>query len=252
MLRKTGMKPQIVKLLVQCAGLAALSLSAAACSSSNEPKSPEKVASEQTEAANRLDDAAQLVSQFRTNIPDQIATRGRCAVVLPSLVKGGLVFGGQSGHGFAACQTATGWSAPAPVTVSGGSFGAQIGVQSTALLAILTTDSAKQALESGNFKVGTDASAAAGPVGTGTKSAADVGAKSEVLSYSRSKGLYAGVSLNGSSIKPDDDAIVTMYGGPIPIRSILEGQVAMPNDASARRFTAALTQAFPAGRLAQR
>ena len=104
-------------------GLVTLSLALAACTSSEPAQSPSNVASEQAKSANRLDDAAELVSLFRQQIPDSVAMRARCIMVVPSLVTAGLVFGGQSGRGFASCQTPSGWSAPAPMTIRGGPSG---------------------------------------------------------------------------------------------------------------------------------
>jgi lipid-binding SYLF domain-containing protein len=248
-LQMIDMKLHIVGNLV---ALATLSLALAACSSNESARSPEKVSSERATTATRLDSAAALLSDFRQNIPDPIASRAHCVVIVPRLVKGGLLVGGQSGNGFTACKTSAGWSAPAPITVSGGSLGAQVGVESTDLLALVMTESAKYALEGGNFKVGTDASAAAGPVTKG-RAAPDLEAKGDFLSYTHSNtGLYAGVSLTGTNLKPDQDATFALYGAPLELRSILEGQAPLPNEPAAQRFAAALARALPSGRVAQR
>ena len=142
------MKPYIVRNLVPEVGvIVTFSLALAACSSA---QTPEKVASERAETATRLDSAAALVSDFRQNIPDSIARNTRCVVVVPGLVKGGLFVGGQSGSGFTACQMASGrWSPPAPVSVSGGSLGAQVGVESADVLALVMTEYAKFTLDPG-------------------------------------------------------------------------------------------------------
>jgi SH3 domain-containing YSC84-like protein 1 len=245
------MKSHIVRNLVAEVGLVTLSLALAACSSNESAQSPERVSSERAATATRLDSAAALVSDFRQNVPDPIARNTRCVLVVPRLVRGGLFVGAQSGSGFTACQTPVGWSPPAPVTFSGGSLGAQVGVQSSDVLALVMTDSAKFALEGGNFKVGTDASAAAGPVAKGRGT--DVEAKGDILSYTHSgAGLYAGVSLTGTNVRPDRDATFALYGAPIELRSILEGQAPLPSDPAAHRFAAALTRAIPSGRVAQR
>jgi lipid-binding SYLF domain-containing protein len=248
-LRIDNMKPHIVRNLVPRVGLiVTVSLALAACSSA---QSPDKVASERSSTATRLDTAAALVSDFRQNIPDPVAKNARCVLVVPRLVTAGLVVGGTSGNGFTACQTPTGWSPPAPVTVSGGSLGAQIGVQSSDVLALVMSESGKLALEGGNFKAGTDVSAAAGPVAKGRGS--DLEAKGDLLSYTRSgAGLYAGVSLTGTTVKPDQDAISALYGAPLPLRSILEGEAPAPSDPAAQRFTAAVARAIPSGGVAQR
>jgi lipid-binding SYLF domain-containing protein len=249
-LEAIDMKPYIVRNLVPEVGvIITLSLALAACSSA---QSPEKVASERAETATRLDSAAALMSDFRQNIPDSIARNARCVVVVPSLVKGGLFVGAQSGSGFTACQTPTGWSPPAPISVAGGSLGAQVGVQSADVLALVMTESAKFTLEGGNLKAGTDASAAAGPVAKG-RQAPNLDATGDILSYTHSgAGLYAGVSLTGTTVKPDQDATFALYGAPLQLRSILEGQAPLPSDPAAQRFAAALAQAIPSGSVAQR
>ena len=178
---------------------------------------------------------------------DDVAARARCVVIVPSLKKGGLIIGGQSGRGFAACRTGAGWSGPAPVTMSGGTFGAQIGFQSSDVLALIMTEKAEHALEAGKFKVGVDASASAGPVGTGRGT--QIGA--DVQSYSRSQGLFAGATLDGTSIDADTDAMTALYGPTTVFSSILEGQVAPPPQTEVNRFLATMREFFPRTPVAQ-
>jgi lipid-binding SYLF domain-containing protein len=171
-----------------------------------------------------------------------VVARARCVVVVPSLKKGGLIVGGQSGRGFATCITDHGWSAPGPVQVSGGTFGAQIGFQSSDVLALVTSEKAMRTLEAGSLKVGVDASAAAGPVGTGRgRQFGDA----EVLSYTRSSGLFAGATLDGTGIQADPDAIVALYGSTATFGGILEGLVAPPPRSEVKRFLGAMRESFP-------
>lgn len=230
-------------------GLAAAALALGACSSSSEhAQSPAALDTARTDALARLDQSTASVTQFHQQIADDVAARARCVVVVPTLKKGGLIVGGQSGRGFATCRTADGWSAPAPVQVGGGTFGAQVGFQSSDVLALVTSDKAMRTLESGKLKVGVDASAAAGPVGTGRgRQFGDA----EVLSYSRSQGLFAGATLDGTGIDADQDAISAFYGPTATFGSILEGQVAPPPQTEVSRFLAAMREAFPSTPVAQ-
>ncbi len=217
-------------------GVAALG----ACSHENKESTTEttaaKVESARADAIERLDQSAQLVNDFGGQISDQTKSNAQCVIAVPSLKKGGLVIGAEGGSGYASCQTQKGWSAPAPITMTGGTFGAQIGYQSADVLALVDSAKGRRALESGNFRVGADASAAAGPVGTGRGSAT-----ADLATYSRSKGLYAGAELNGATITADDDATRAPYGSPHSLIAILGGKVARPKDPAAERFEASLS-----------
>jgi lipid-binding SYLF domain-containing protein len=227
---------------------AALAIGACSSSSSEHAQSPAALDTAKTDALARLDQSTDTVTQFHGKIADDVAARARCVVIVPSLKKGGLIVGGQSGKGFATCKTAHGWSGPAPLTMGGGTFGAQIGFQSSDVLALVTTDKAKQTLEAGKLKVGVDASAAAGPVGTGRgKQFGDA----EILSYTRSSGLFAGATLDGTGIDADQDAIAAFYGPSATFSSILEAQVAPPPKTEVKRFLAAMSEAFPPTPVAQ-
>jgi lipid-binding SYLF domain-containing protein len=219
----------------------------AACSSSSSQSAETtaaKLAPVRAEALDRLEQSAQLVTQLGEKVPKQVASRTQCLVVIPSLVKAGVVVGGQSGHGYATCETAHGWSAPAPVTISGGTIGAQLGVASTELLALVTSEKGMNALLTGNFRVGVDASATAGPVGTGRGSSTDVGEGGDLVSYSRSKGLFAGANLEGSSIKADEDATRALYGAPHEMKEVLRGGVPAPNEVASHNFLSAVGGGF--------
>jgi lipid-binding SYLF domain-containing protein len=224
-------------------GLVSASLALGACSSSNEhAQSPAALDTARTDSLARLEQSTASVAMFRQQIADDVAARARCVVVVPSLQKGGLIVGAQTGRGFATCRTSNGWSGPAPVQVSGGTFGAQVGFQNSEVLSLVTSDQAMHALEAGKLKVGVDASAAAGPVGTGR--GRQFG-NAEILSYSRSSGLFAGATLDGTSIDADQNAIMALYGPTAIFGAILEGQVAPPPQAEVTRFLAAMRETFP-------
>lgn len=230
---------------IAIAGAITAALCLGACSTSNEhPQSPAALETARSEALARLEDSTSIVTQSRDQIPEDIAAQARCIVVVPSMKKGGLIVGGESGRGFAACQTANGWSGPAPVRIGGGTFGAQVGFQSADVLALLTSESASRKLESGKLTVGVDASAAAGPVGKG-RGKYEGGGPSEIVTYSRAQGLFAGATLNGTSIGADADATEALYGSPVSMRSILHGDVPPPPQPEVARFRTALRDAFP-------
>lgn len=238
---------QAVAVVAVAFGAAAL----AACSS-NKSSPPEttaaKVDSARADAIERLDKSAQVIGDLRTKIPDSVAASTKCVVVVPSLVKAGVVIGGQSGKGYATCQTANGWSAPAAISISGGTLGAQLGAQSMELVALVKSDKGTRALQTGNFKVGVDASAAAGPVGTGRQSSTDVSEGGDLVSYSRAKGLYAGANLNGSTISTDEDSMRALYGTKVELPAVLGGSVPPPNEPAVQRFLGAAQQGFGSGR----
>jgi lipid-binding SYLF domain-containing protein len=164
----------------------------------------------------------------------------KCVAVIPKLVKGAFVVGGEHGNGVATCRTSSGWSAPAPFSVSGISWGPQIGGKSTDLVMFIMNDQGMQDLMSGHFKVGADVSAVAGPVGR--QASAEAGWKAGILTYSSSKGAFIGASLNGAEIHQDNKATQDWYGSKISFKDILMGQAQVPNDA-ARAFVNAIQNA---------
>jgi lipid-binding SYLF domain-containing protein len=220
-----------------------------ACSSSNEkPASSANNANtkQHNEAVDRLDSATRLVTDFREKVPYEIAREVKCVVAIPNMTQGGLIVGARGGRGFAGCRKGEGsdWGSPAPVSISGGTFGAQIGMQTVDLMLLGMTDKARSALEAGKFQLGVDASASAGTVGTGTGRDFKLG--SDVLTYARSQGLFAGATFSGGSISRDDDATQALYGGMPSLMTMLEGGVPMPG-ASAGRFMTALRNSFGPG-----
>jgi len=183
-------------------------------------------------AAGRVESAATVLSEIMATpdkgIPEEILSSAKCVAVVPSLLKGGFILGAAHGRGVATCRTDNGWSAPAPFSMTGGSFGFQIGVQGVDLVMMIMNDRGMQALLGSKFKVGLDASAAAGPVGRHAEGSTDWKMRAEVLTYSRARGLFAGVTINGSTITADEDATRELYGRMVPFKTILTGAVATP------------------------
>jgi len=162
-------------------------------------------------------------------IPEGIMHDAKCVAVIPSMVKVAFVFGGNHGKGVATCRTENGlWSAPAPITITGGSWGLQIGGQAIDLVLIVTNDNGMQHLLSSKFKLGADASAAAGPVGRDAAADTDWKLRAEVLTYSRARGIFAGIDLNGAAITQDKDETRILYGSFVPFPDILSGKVPPP------------------------
>jgi lipid-binding SYLF domain-containing protein len=192
--------------------------------------SPE--AAERDKAIARLDDAAKSLNQLLAapdnGIPDEVFTKAKCVAVIPSLVKGGFIFGAEHGRGVASCRTAKGWSAPAFFTVTGGSWGAQIGAEGVDLVMLIMDDNGMNQLLAAKFKVGGAVSASAGPVGRHASADTSWKMNASVLTYSRSRGLFAGATLNGTTIKEDENAMRAYYGRTVGFRPVLSGQVKDP------------------------
>jgi lipid-binding SYLF domain-containing protein len=164
-------------------------------------------------------------------IPQDLLGSAKCIAIIPGEKRAAFVFGGSYGRGLVTCRTGSGWSAPAFLMVSGGSFGFQIGGSSTDIIMIFRNRTGMDHLLSDKFKVGADASAAAGPVGRTAAAATDAEMHAEILTYSRSRGVFAGVSLNGAVVKPDRSADQAMYGADIEPTSILDGHATVPAEA---------------------
>ncbi len=196
-------------------------------------------------AKERAQSAATVLEEIMATpdkgIPEEILTSAKCIAVVPSLLKGGFVLGAAHGKGFATCRTSSGWSAPAPFTITGGSIGFQIGGQAVDLVMTIMNDRGMQALLSSKFKIGADASAAAGPVGRHVEGSTDWKMRAEVLTYSRARGLFAGVTLNGNAIRQDNDSTGELYGRFVPFKTILTGATQMPRDGEP--FVAAVRKA---------
>lgn len=170
----------------------------------------------------------EIMSAQDRSIPMNILDQATCVAVVPGLLKGAFVFGGQYGQGVVTCRTGHGWSAPVFIRMAGGSFGFQIGGQSTDLVLVAVNDRGFQDLLKSKFKIGGDASAAAGPVGRSGQAATDWKMNAELLSYSRNKGLFAGIDLDGTSVSQNREDTNTYYGSPHTFESILKGDVPVP------------------------
>jgi len=175
----------------------------------------------------------QIMGAQDRSIPMNILQQATCVGVVPGLLKGAFVFGGQYGQGVVTCRTPKGWSAPVFIRMAGGSFGFQIGGQSTDLVLVAVNDRGFQDLLKNKFKIGGDASAAAGPVGRSGQAATDWKMNAELLSYSRNKGLFAGIDLDGTSVSQNQEDTNIYFGRPHTFESVLRGDVAVPQGAVA-------------------
>jgi lipid-binding SYLF domain-containing protein len=182
-------------------------------------------------------------------IPDEVLEHARCIAVVPHLVKGGFVFGAEGGRGVATCRTPDGWSAPAFFAITGGSWGLQIGVEGIDLVMVIQGDKGMDRLIGSKFEIGGDASAAAGPVGRHASADTDWKLNTEILTYSRARGIFAGITLNGAAIRRDDDSTEAIYGAEIPTRRLLRGDVPAPP--SAEPFLDAVRNAKQQARAAE-
>jgi lipid-binding SYLF domain-containing protein len=174
-------------------------------------------------------------------IPEEVLSGAKCIVIVPNLVKAGFIIGGKHGRGVASCRTPEGWSAPAFVSVGGGSWGLQIGVEGVDLVLLVMNDRGLQHLLSSKFELTGEGSVAAGPVGRHASAGTDWTLNTEVLTYSRAKGAFAGLTLEGAVVEQDNDSTRAIYGKHMMFRSILSGRVATPRSADA--FVAAVSDA---------
>src|ERR1700731_1866790 len=192
-------------------------------------------ASAREDATDRLDKATQVMHEIMgmpdTGFPEEVLQHARCIAVVPHMVKGGFIFGGKGGKGVATCRTANGWSAQAFITISGGSWGLQIGVEAVDVVMIIQNEKGMQRLLSSNFQIRGDASAAAGPVGRHAEAGTDWKMDTEIMTYSRAKGAFAGLTLEGASLRQDNDSRRAMYGRKVTTRALLLGKVPAPSAA---------------------
>ncbi len=190
----------------------------------------------------RLDHAGTVLHEIMSapdkGIPEEVLEHSKCIAVVPHMLKGGFVFGAENGRGVATCRTANGWSAPAFFTITGGSWGLQIGIEGVDLVMVIENEDGMKHLINSNFELGADASAAAGPVGRHASADTNWKLSTEVLTYSRAHGLFAGLTLNGAAIRRDDDSTDAIYGHDVSTRHILDGGEAVP--AAANSFLEAV------------
>src|ERR1700690_2335548 len=174
-------------------------------------------------------------------IPEEVLSGAKCILVVPDLIKGGFIIGGKHGRGVASCRTSAGWSAPAFVSVGGGSWGLQIGVEGVDLVMLVMNDQGFQHLLSSKFELTGEGSVAAGPVGRHASAGTDWKMNTEMLTYSRSKGIFAGLTLEGAVIEQDNDSTRAIYGKDMAFRNILSGNAPAPRSADA--FLKAVSEA---------
>lgn len=197
----------------------------------------------ETKPSKRLRNATEAFTEAMRapdkGIPQDLMDRAQCVIVVPGLKKGAFGVGGKYGRGFASCRRCGhGWSAPAAVAIEGGSFGFQLGGSSTDVIMLVMKESGMNRLLGNKFTIGGEAAAAAGPVGRSTSANTDVLMRAEILSWSRSRGLFAGLSLEGATLRPDTSQDNKLYGRDITNKEILEGGVRTPS--AARPFVSAL------------
>jgi len=192
-------------------------------------------ASDREDDVSRIDRATEVFHEIMSapdkGIPREVLESAKCIAIIPGEKKFAFIFGGNYGRGVATCHTEHGWSAPMFVAVDGGSVGYQIGGSSTDLVMIFMNDHALRSLLSDKFKLGGDATVAAGPVGRQAAADTDLKLSAEILSYSRSKGIFAGVSLDGAVVQTDKSGDHAMYGEDVTHREILSGKITAPESA---------------------
>jgi len=223
------MNKSLLVVLVLCLNLAAFG--------ADEQPRPSKAALRAQAAADVLDEIQGAPDK---GIPQDVLGSAECVAVVPSLLKGGFIVGGRFGRGLASCRTPKGWSAPAFFTVKGGSVGFQIGGQAVDLVMLIMNNDGMQHLLSSQFSLGADASVAAGPVGRHAEGNTDWKMRAQVLTYSRARGIFAGVSLAGAVINQDKDSTREFYGRMVPFKTSLTGEVDPP--AGANTFLTALAK----------
>ena len=198
------------------------------------------------DAAPRLEAAADMMTEIMSapdkGIPQDLLEKAHCIVVVPGLKKGAFIIGGKYGKGFMLCRKASGvgWSAPAAIRIEGGSFGFQIGGSETDVVLLVNSETGAKKLLASKFTLGANAQAAAGPVGRDSSAETDAQLHAEILTYSRSRGLFAGVSLQGATLRPDDDWNKELYGKEMQNKDIVMGDT--PPPAAAGKLLALLNK----------
>jgi lipid-binding SYLF domain-containing protein len=209
--------------------------------------------SDREETVDRLHNSVEVLQSIMATpdkgIPEEVLNGAKCMVIVPHLIKGGFIIGGKHGRGVASCRTAEGWSAPAFVSVGGGSWGLQIGVEGVDLVMLVMNDQGFQHLLSSKFELTGEGSVAAGPVGRHASAGTDWKMNTEMLTYSRSKGVFAGLTLEGAVVQQDDDSTRAIYGKNMTFRKILSGKASTPKSADA--FMKAVSEAGQQAHIAE-
>ena len=209
--------------------------------------------SNREDSVDRLQSSVDVVHAIMSTpdkgIPEEVLSGAKCILVVPNLIKGGFVFGAKHGRGIATCRTPEGWSAPAFVSIGGGSWGLQIGVEDIDLVMLVMNDQGFQHLLSSKFALTGEGSVAAGPVGRHASAGTDWKMNTEMLTYSRSRGVFAGLTLEGAVIEQDDDSTRAIYGKHMMFRDILSGKASTPRSADA--FMKAVSEAGQQAKIAE-
>src|ERR1700751_6022969 len=209
--------------------------------------------SNREDSVERLQSSVQVLHAIMATpdkgIPEEVLSGAKCILVVPDLIKGGFIFGGKHGRGMATCRTVDGWSAPAFVSVGGGSAGLQIGLEGVDLVMLVMNDQGFQHLLSSKFELTGEGSVAAGPVGRHASAGTDWKMNTEVLTYSRSKGIFAGLTLEGAVVEQDNDSTHAIYGRHMMFRNILSGKATTPRSADA--FLKAVSDAGQQAKIAE-
>ncbi len=189
-------------------------------------------AQNESKVQGRVEAAGTILQQLQSapdnRIPEEVLSAAECVAVVPSMLNGGFAVGLRYGRGVATCRTPKGWSAPAFFTMSGGSFGLQFGGQAVDVILLIMNKDGMQNLLSSKFKLGADASAAAGPVGRQAAAYTDWKLRAQVLSYSRSRGVFAGLAIGSGTLKQDKDSTRAFYGRMVPFKTSLSGAIDAP------------------------
>ena len=226
------MKPSVIRCLANCSLVLTMS-----CVTFAQSKDMRDATSQSQKAAKVF---REIMGAPDKAIPKDILDKAECVAVFPDVIKAGFIVGGRGGRGAASCRTKTGWSGPVFLNMGGGSIGLQIGAQSTDFILLFMNESGMNKLLSDNFEIGGDATAAAGPVGRQAGASTNIRMDAQILSYSRSKGLFAGLELKGVVIKKDSDDNKAVYGEGVKAADVLRGAKAAPE--AVRTFPTTLTR----------
>ena len=226
------MKPSVIRCVANCSLVLTMS-----CVAFAQNKEMKDAASQSQKAATVF---REIMGAPDKAIPKDILDKAACIAVFPQVIKAGFIVGGRGGRGMASCRTKTGWSGPVFLNLGGGSIGLQIGAQATDFILLFMNESGMNKLLSDNFEIGGDATAAAGPVGRQAGASTNIRMDAQILSYSRSKGLFAGLELKGVVIKKDTDKNDAVYGAGAKSADVLRGAKAAPE--SVKTFPTTLTR----------
>jgi SH3 domain-containing YSC84-like protein 1 len=211
------------RVLLLCAALGLVSFAFAADDNQTD---------KQSKAQDRVQAAADVLNEIQSapdqGIPSDVLGSAECVAVVPTMLNGGFIVGARYGRGLASCRNPKGWSAPEFFTIKGGSFGLQIGAQAVDLVMLVMNDDGMRKLLSSQFKLGADASVAAGPVGRQAAAGTDWKLRAQILSYSRARGVFAGLALNGAVVRQDKDSTREFYGHMVSTKAALQGQITAP------------------------